>query len=276
MKLRPLLALAALCACPTAALAHHLRYTADLTGAAELPGNNSGAIGHAVVTIDFDLLTMQVDTTFSGLKGTVLAAHIHGPTVLVGEGIAEMMTQVPTFVDFPVGETEGSYDHLFDLSDQATYNPAFIASTGGAASDAMNGLFAALNDGKAYFNIRTSEFGDGEIRGFLSHVEGDYNLNGVVDAADYVVWRHTFGEIGDGLVADASENSVIDADDFDAWRGNFGSVGLGFSSSESLSSNLAVPEPFSTPTLATLCVVLSVPRFRRCYGTRRNTASTGR
>lgn len=263
MKLRRVFAIAALCACPTAALAHHSRYTANLTGAAEFPVNNSPAIGNAVITIDFDLLTMQVDTNFSGLQGTVLSAHIHGPTVNAGEGIADVMTQVPSFVGFPTSVSDGNYEHLFDLTDQASYNPAFIAAAGGAASDAMNGLFAALNDGKAYFNIRTSTFGSGEIRGFLSHVEGDYNLNGIVDAADYVVWRNTLGEIGDGLVADASENSVIDADDLDAWRGNFGSVGLGIGNGNSLRTDVTVPEPLATPMFVTLCLVLSAVRYRR-------------
>ena len=44
---------------------------------------------------------------------------------------------------------------------------------------------------------------------------GDYNLNGVVDAADYVVWRQTLGQRGVGLAADGNNNNGVDSGDFD-------------------------------------------------------------
>jgi CHRD domain-containing protein len=207
--------------CAQSALAHHSRYTADLTGDAEFPPNSSAAIGHAVITIDFDILTMRVATTFSGLEGTVTTAHIHGPTAESGEGIADVMTQVPTFTGFPSGVTSGSYDHLFDLTDSASFNPAFITASG-SVSQAMNALFDALHDGTAYLNIHTSAYGDGEIRGFLFQVPGDYNDNGIVDAADYVMWRKTEGDIGEGLQADSNNDNVINQDDYTEWRRLFG------------------------------------------------------
>ncbi len=43
---------------------------------------------------------------------------------------------------------------------------------------------------------------------------GDYNFNGVVDAADYVVWRDTLGQSGVGLAADGNGDSQIDAADY--------------------------------------------------------------
>ncbi len=239
------------------ALAHHSRYTADLTGDAEFPPNSSAAIGHAVITIDFDLLTMRVATTFSGLEGTVTAAHIHGPTAESGEGIADVMTQVPTFTGFPSGVTSGSYDHLFNLGDSSSYNPAFITASGGL-SQALNILFDALHDGTAYLNIHTSAYGGGEIRGFLFQVPGDYNDNGVVDAADYVLWRKTEGTTGEGLAADSNNDNIINGDDYTAWRDVFGNdrhdghhhhgSGAGLSA--------AIPEP---ATLTLLAMALFAP-----------------
>jgi hypothetical protein len=58
--------------------------------------------------------------------------------------------------------------------------------------------------------------------------EGDYNLNGAVDAADYVLWRHTLGtSLANGTGADGSGNGVVDQADYDVWRGRFGSTPAG-------------------------------------------------
>ena len=54
---------------------------------------------------------------------------------------------------------------------------------------------------------------------------GDYNNNGVVDAADYVVWRKTLGETGTWLAADGDNNNRIDAGDYGVWRASFGQMG---------------------------------------------------
>ena len=50
---------------------------------------------------------------------------------------------------------------------------------------------------------------------------GDYNLNGVVDAADYTVWRDALGSTTD-LRADGSENGTIDEADYGVWKAHFG------------------------------------------------------
>jgi hypothetical protein len=56
---------------------------------------------------------------------------------------------------------------------------------------------------------------------------GDYNLNGVVDAADYTVWRDTLGSTMDlranGDNTGASANR-IDQADFNVWRNHFGEM----------------------------------------------------
>lgn len=54
-------------------------------------------------------------------------------------------------------------------------------------------------------------------------LDGDYNADGVVDAADYTVWRATQGDTGSGLAADGSGNGVVDEADFIVWRSNYGS-----------------------------------------------------
>ena len=51
---------------------------------------------------------------------------------------------------------------------------------------------------------------------------GDYNGDGVVDAADYVAWRYSLGQTGVGLAADGNLNNQIDSGDYDYWRNRFG------------------------------------------------------
>ena len=50
---------------------------------------------------------------------------------------------------------------------------------------------------------------------------GDYNGNGIVDAADYTVWRDTLGSTT-ALAADGSGNLVVDQADYGVWKTNFG------------------------------------------------------
>ena len=71
---------------------------------------------------------------------------------------------------------------------------------------------------------------------------GDYNHNGIVDAADYTVWRDTLGENGASLAADGNHNNQIDAGDYDVWRAHFGQTA---GSGSGASANASVPEPAS-------------------------------
>jgi hypothetical protein len=69
---------------------------------------------------------------------------------------------------------------------------------------------------------------------------GDYNDNGVVDAADYVVWRKLKGTMLNPR-ADGDANGQVDTADYSVWRAQFGVI-AGFSAAKDLS---AVPEPVS-------------------------------
>ena len=55
---------------------------------------------------------------------------------------------------------------------------------------------------------------------------GDYNGNNVVDAADYVVWRDTYGQTATphGSGADGDLSGMIDDPDYDFWRARFGTI----------------------------------------------------
>lgn len=142
-------------------------YTTNLSGAIEAPPNESPGTGTARVDVDPVARTFRLRTEFSGLLSTVTAAHIHGPTAVALDGTAGVMTQVPSFVGFPLGGTSGNYDETFDMTLSTTWNPAFVTASGGTAADAEAAFLAALAEGKTYLNIHTSQFPGGEIRGFL-------------------------------------------------------------------------------------------------------------
>jgi len=169
---RSMVAAAAVLAVAGVAQAHQSVYLAFLSGPNEAPPNSSPATGNVTVTVDMDLVTMRVQASFSGLLGNTTVCHIHGLTALPGVGTAGVMTQTPTFPGFPVGVTSGTYDATFDLTLASSYNPAFITASGGTVSGAMNRLIQSLDEGRAYFNLHTSQFPGGEIRGFLVPTPG--------------------------------------------------------------------------------------------------------
>ena len=91
-----------------------------------------------------------------------------------------------------------------------------------------------------------------QLNALLVHtVPGDYNHNGVVDMADYIVWRNTAGSIVN-LAADGNNNQVVDAGDYTFWRSHFGQTsGSGAGSGADLSQS-SVPEPgtvFCSPSV---------------------------
>lgn len=157
----------------TTAQAGVIRYTADLTGLAENPDVITPATGWAEVLYDDVAHTMRVRAEFSGLLDITTAAHIHccQANPLANAGVA---TTTPSFVGFPLGVTAGTFDALYDMTLAASWNAAFITSSGGSLALAETRLFAAMGRGETYFNIHTRGpaqggvgFPGGEIRGTL-------------------------------------------------------------------------------------------------------------
>jgi hypothetical protein len=97
----------------------------------------------------------------------------------------------------------------------------------------------------------------------ITAVAGDYNRNGVVDAADYVVWRDTLGQaVENGSLADGDRDGIVNNDDYAVWRTHFGeraATASGIASS--------VPEPKSSLHIlcaASLSMAVALRRPRAC------------
>jgi hypothetical protein len=58
---------------------------------------------------------------------------------------------------------------------------------------------------------------------FGGELKGDYNVDGVVDGADYVVWRRNLGSTTN-LQADGDHDGVVGQGDLATWKSNFGAV----------------------------------------------------
>jgi len=87
-------------------------------------------------------------------------------------------------------------------------------------------------------------------------VLGDYNGNGVVDAADYTEWRDTLNaNVTPGTSADGSNNGVIDQADYDIWKSSFGDGGPGAGAS-------VAPEPGVAVSMVTLLTAVASIRRR--------------
>jgi hypothetical protein len=80
-------------------------------------------------------------------------------------------------------------------------------------------------------------------------LSGDYNNNGTVDAADYVLWRD-----GGPLQNEGDTPGTVNQADYEVWRANFGG------GAAAIGAAASVPEP---ATIAMLLACLSVAAARR-------------
>jgi hypothetical protein len=85
---------------------------------------------------------------------------------------------------------------------------------------------------------------------------GDFNRDGTVDSADYVIWRSELGNSGDSLWADADQDGTVDADDLGIWRTHFGN------SYPAGSGSHAIPEPSSIFIAVALAILIARARIR--------------
>jgi hypothetical protein len=156
------------------------------------------------------------------------------------------------FPDANVDDTLATFttEQTTDESDLA--GAATIISDIQSGTDALSFIFAATEDNSTVAaTYKGNPFGlmfqpriylDVTAAGPPVGVSGDYNNNGVVDAADYVIWRN-----GGPLQNEVSgvTPGTVTPEDYDAWRARFGNI----TGSGSNLSGGAVPEPASAVLL---------------------------
>ncbi len=91
-----------------------------------------------------------------------------------------------------------------------------------------------------------------QLTALLVHnIPGDYNHDGVVDAADYSVWRDTLGSTIN-LAADGNNNDRVDAGDYAIWKTHFGESSGGAAAA----NGIPAPEPTTTFFLIVATAIL--------------------
>jgi CHRD domain/PEP-CTERM motif len=164
----------------SAGTANAVTYSANFSGAAENPANASTATGSGLLRVAGNTIFVNID--FANLGSGLRDGHIHccvGPTGNAGVAIG--------FTGLPIDATSGSIDLILDLTNAATFRPAFITASGGTVDLARARLFTALDAGQVYYNLHTVNFPGGEIRG---------NLSAVPEPASWAMLIAGFGLVG--------------------------------------------------------------------------------
>lgn len=122
--------------------------------------------GSAFVTFDETTHVLSYSGSFSGLSGLTTQAHFHCCTASPLTGTAGIAVDSPS-LNIPIGFSAGSFNSSLDLDDVNNFNGAYLAASGGTTDLATTRLLNAFRSGQSYFNIHSSTFLGGEIRGFM-------------------------------------------------------------------------------------------------------------
>lgn len=198
------------------------------------PNNPLNVGGNLVLTARIDPVNLTGYLVYFDVSGNL------NLQILVGGGT----TDIGTTFDAPfnaasevvlelniVGEQLSAFAWLADDPNGKPATPQVTATDNSFASG-IAGIAYAEDDPETsgiyrYVAAQDTPFVDGVL--------GDYNNNGVVDAADYVLWRK-----GGPLANEVHNPGTVSQQDYTEWRARFGNGGSGSSSGNTIN---AVPEP---------------------------------
>lgn len=196
-----------------------------LGGGRLAPGASTGALGVGSLNLASGG-TLEIELAGSTPGEGFDALNVDGGAALAGELMITLNDYSPSPTD------------QFTILNAASLSGAFANVAHGARLDSVDGggSFAVAYDYKEG-EVRLSDFEP-------SLLAGDYNEDGVVDAADYVVWRDNVGA-PNGTLPNDPEPGPIGAAQYARWLANFG-----VSSPAITSPGAPAPEPLSALLLA--------------------------
>ena len=187
------------------------------------PGNSPGISTAASVTFQTGLFTSGAPQLVMELGGTTPGTqydqlHVAGALALNGMLDVEL-------VDLGSGVFAPHAGNSFDLLDWGTLSGTFSTIQ-----------LPALGSGLAW---NTSQlYTSGVLSVVSAGLPGDYNNNGVVDAADYVMWRKAQGTTN--MLSNDPIGGTIGSAQYNQWRVHFGQTA---GSGTGAIAFTAVPEP---------------------------------
>jgi hypothetical protein len=94
----------------------------------------------------------------------------------------------------------------------------------------------------------------------LTRIPGDFNADGTVDSADYLMWRSAFGT--NRADADGNGDGFIDAADYVVWRDNLSTnLGTAAVAPASAIAGAEIPEPASFVLAMLTTLILCFPQM---------------
>lgn len=212
---------------------------------------------------------------------------------IVAPGLQIGNVTVPSYLQFGTGTLEielagpavgTQYDRLtvtgsalvagkLDVSFVDGYSPGVNSSFTVLTASSITGVFSTFDLPQLSLGLvwSVSKTATAYI---LTVAAGDYNRNGVVDAADYLVWRRTRNtSVTANTGADGSGNGFVDDSDYLIWRNNFGNVrGTASGAGSGSLAASGVPEPGSAFLMLCGGLMFGAYRGRRAEPSRRKTA----
>jgi hypothetical protein len=158
-----------------------------------------------------------------------------------------------------------AYGAYFSIDGGTTVINTFNGPNGGDLSDWAGATVDSYNTGTNVGDESAVSMGDITLMDVIGYdvaspsLAGDYNHDGIVDAADYTVWRDMLGQTGSGLAADGNGDNQIDAGDYNIWNTNFGNH-----SGSGAGANAAVPEPATLLMLLVGLLTICASRQQKC------------
>ncbi len=229
--------------------------------------------GNLVVFVDDFGGTVGDDRTFyDGLS------YVSGPSSIFGSGDTlnvngDVSLNVGSTLELDLGRV--GFDSL-NISGAASLLGTIDVSYLGDAPDdgaqfavltAAGGIstpLGSLNFGAGLPDNFAASYNDAMTQLILTYsagVDGDFNGDGFVDAADYTRWRDNLGAVEGDLLSGNGNGGTVDSTDYDLWKASFGNPAVAASGGLAAGQG-AVPEPHAGLLLAGL-LGLGVVAMRR-------------
>ena len=172
-----------------------------------------------ILTIDGDYFQSSTGTLMVGLRGDGDAAGVDYDQLVV-TGNAELAGEI-------------------QLEIEAGYTPAFGDEFEVLTAGQIDGTFDTESLPQLPGGLQlVVTYSPTSVMLSVGGLQGDYNYDGTVDAADYTVWRDALSN-GTNLAADGNQDGLVDGADYQVWQDNYGT------SLPAAVSTVSVPEPSS-------------------------------